>query len=198
MPAPLPAFGETFAASFDDAARRLTITAASSPLIIAQRNVSGEVVGIPSDYDVVIHADRVVIRGMIEMPGRSFSLYARLVEIENDAAVVTSGRPGALPPPPLASNFPPGGDGGAGGPGQQGGRGGYGRAGAEGAKGARGENGGNITIVAGGFAGVSRLNGRLLLLATNGGAGGRGQDGQSGGPGGRGGRGGDAAGGNPR
>src|SRR5688572_16064900 len=76
MPVSLPAFGESFFAVVDEQAKRLTITSASFPLVITQGAASGDVVSVPADYDLVLRADRVVVRGTIRTPGRAVAIYA--------------------------------------------------------------------------------------------------------------------------
>ncbi len=186
----LPAFGEAFVSSVDENAKRLTITSALFPLTITQGAASGDVVSIPPEYEVIIRADRVVVRGQIKTPGRPIAIYARVLEGEEGAALITSGASGGPPPPPqpMDPRQP------AAGRDEQytnrggNGQGGYG--GAAGNVGAAGNAAGNITIYAG------ELRGRVITLQANGGNGGTGQTGQAGGPGARGGNGG-AANGNP-
>jgi len=184
MSAAQPAFGELFVRSVDDAKRLLTITSASFPLVITQGSASGDAVTIPADHDVVLRADRVVVRGAIRCPGRSISIYARVVQGEGDASIDTGGVQGD--PPPTAkpmSTYQP----------KTGARGGYGQDGGEGEKGVAAENGntgaagkpaGPITLFA------DELRGNRLTLRAVGGKGGKGQDAQTPVAGGRGGEGG--------
>jgi hypothetical protein len=185
MSVQLPAFGESFVSAVDEANKRLTITSASFPLILTQGAVSGEMVGVPADYDLVIRADRVLVKGTIRLPGRNVFVVARVLEGEGDAGFITNGENGAAPPPPKPmSTFQPQ-PGGKGGIASTGGVGGNGIAGDPGNEGAIGKPAGNITLHVGEFCGHS------FQLHANGGAGGAGQNGQAGVPGARGGQGGD-------
>ncbi|UXI65797.1 hypothetical protein [Tahibacter amnicola] len=190
MPIPQPAFGEAYVSSVDAASRKLTITAASYPLTITQGSASGDVVTIPADHDLVLRADRVIIKGAIRSPGRSITIYARVVE-SDDGSIITSGVSGTAPPPPepMDSRVPR--------PGtderytKKGGQGERGIDGHHGATGDPGKPGGPITLFAG------ELRGKPLVLQSNGGNGGAGQGAQAAVAGARGGKGGDPA-GNPR